>query len=242
MDLIDIVIVSGRRPELLKRTVESFKSKIIDNFSVNRVFVNIDPFCGTAVDAKIITSFLKENFVDIEIFEPEMAGFGAAVKRLWSHTVADYVLHMEDDWEAISEIKPSDVFPYFDDKTKVLSIMAETKNWNGKQVFHYHRKRSWRNPLKLEDKSRPIFTTSPSFWNGVFMRGCAELMDDKFDPEKQFYSGVNKSLESHVSTYRNRFLVGQNDINLIRDIGREWREKKQIEKKIIDSVSIWRKV
>ena len=85
------------------------------------------------------------------------------------------------------------------------------------------------------------FTTAPSFIRGDIARHWASLMNQKLDPEKQTYMGINPPLEKFVQQYRNYIYRGKsNDITII-DTGRQWREAQNIEKKIIDGKSIWTK-
>lgn len=254
MHNIDIVIVAARRPELLERTLSSFQIHIFKNFNINSVSINIDPFGGVTKDTGLVRDIVQSYFPSVKIFTPDAANFTASVKRLWKNTTSDYVLHMEDDWQALGEITPEMVFPHFMGDVKSLSIMNESKNWNGKQKYHYERQRKWYSFFKSENTLKPYFTTSPSFWNGDFLRKCGNLMVEQFDPEKQFYSDVNLPLEDFVKPFKNKFLIGENTskgykflgqkekYHLIQDIGREWRAERNIEKLFINNQSVWKEM
>jgi len=251
---IDIVIVAARRPELLERTLSSFQKYIFNNFSINTVSINIDPFGGVEKETGLVRDIVQSYFPSVKIFTPDTANFTASVRRLWKNTTSDYVLHMEDDWQALGEITPEMVFPQLKGDVKTLSIMNKAKCWNGKQVFHYPFRRKGVLPFKSENTSKPYFTTSPSFWNGDFLRKCGTLMVEQFDPEKQFYSDVNSPLEDFVKPFKNKFLIGENTSkeykflgrkekhHLIQDIGREWRLERNIEKLLINNQSVWKEM
>lgn len=237
--MIDIVITAIRRPDILEMTLDSFCERVLANFGINKFLINIDPFGGSEAEHKQCLSVVYSRFPDALIFEPENIGFGAAVKRIWENTEADYVFHMEDDWLALADITAEMVFSQFDQRTKVLSLMSQSKNWNQKHLFDYMKKRPWYFPVRRIDWSRPKFTTSPSFWEGDFMRKCAYLIDENYDPEKQFFSGVNRPLEQYVKTYRNKFLILNENENMMKDIGRKWSRENGISKNIINATSIW---
>jgi hypothetical protein len=43
---IDVTLVAGSRPCLLRRTLESFSESLLCNFSLQRVVANVDPIFG----------------------------------------------------------------------------------------------------------------------------------------------------------------------------------------------------
>ena len=237
MQNIDIVIIATRRRALVERMIRSFSEKVFNNFTVGKVFINIDPVWGDENDQAAIKNLLEQTFQDVTIFEPKKANFPHAVKVSWMHTTADTVLHLEEDWIALEQITPNIVFENLTNEIPSLSLMHEEKNWNGKQEYHYPRPKMFGQLFKFEDRTRPHFSTSPSFWSGNFLRDCAMLIDIKFDPEKQFYDDINLKLQKFVSKKKCKFLTGKP--NLVEDIGRVWREENHIEKIYENGVTSW---
>lgn len=199
--------------------------------------VNIDPIWGGRPEHENVKTILSETFKNLKIIEPTKPNFCRAVKTAWSHTTSDVVFHLEEDWIALEGIKPEMVTPHFNDVVTSLSLMNSNKNWNGKQVYHYNCYRPWYLPFKTEDKAKPYFGTSPSFWNGNFMRECSKRLDVNYDPEKQFYSDVNNELQSFVKNKKCKFLLGKP--NLIEDIGRDWQVENNVKKEVINAQSHW---
>lgn len=237
---VDITVVSGRRPELLERTLSSFADLVFPNFEPGRAIVNIDPFCGTNEDTERCVEIAHRYLPDPTVLVQETASFGASVKRLWMATSAPFVLHLEDDWIALENIEPRSVFPLFEGQTRMVSLMCTSKNWNGRDRYHCRRKRiTFFYLSRHPDPKRPVFTTSPSFIEGEFARRCGMLMNPDLDPEKQFHNKRNHALQSYASGYANRFLIGRKRPMVIADIGRDWRDAQRIEKRIIDGRSIW---
>ncbi|WP_284776270.1 hypothetical protein [Agrobacterium sp. lyk4-40-TYG-31] len=236
---IDITIVAGRRPDLLERTLESFSQNAFKFHRVVNVYANIDPIFGTPDDEAQCISLLKRYFPAPIIYTPEKAGFGAAVKRLWQATSADYVFHLEDDWIALDTLDAR-VEACFNDKVKQVSFHSASQNWDIKKRGHLHRgKHYWKFAgIRVPRGTYTKFTTSPSVLDGKVARSSAELMDPAFDPEKQFYSNVNKKLEQHIAPFEN-YIFSPGGVPVVEDTGRDWREQRGIQKKIVNAASSW---
>ncbi len=239
---LDITLVSGRRPELLERTLASFDSAFFRNFNIAKVFANIDPFGGSEADHRTCAQLIRRVFPRATISEPINADFGLAVKTLWSQVQARYLLHMEDDWLALQEVTPEQVFPLLseDNVTAVsFSTVEQDKKGRGKPRYQLRSKRIRVLGIPLYRRTFPFFCTSPSIWDGPFAKHCAQLMDPDLDPEKQFWSGQNSQLRNFSAPYRTRILYGPDDSAIMKDIGRSWRRERGIRKHVIRGKSVW---
>ncbi len=239
MSEFDVTIVSGRRPELLKKTLGSFQDNLFRNFEVSNVFVNIDPFGGSDEDQVRCVDVVLQYFPDARIYQPEECSFTKAVKTLWQMPSKKYFFHLEDDWVLHEPIFPSQIADEFKGKTRQVSLMCKEKNWNGTDKYHGYRKKLKLMGVKVWHWHKPEFTTSPSFIENSFAKKCASMMDEGLDPEKQFQGNQNPPLEDFSSQYRNRFHVGQKQPNIITDIGRAWRAKQGLIKHVENGVSTW---
>jgi len=240
MALFDLCVTASRRPDLLAITLESFSDRIFSHCKPDRVFVNLDPIFGSEENHLAVVSLVRDRFPAATIFEPETPCFGAAVKRLWSATEADYVFHMEDDWVANSDVTDEIFRPFEDPRIQQVSF-HRNQNWDFRKKGHFHEKKDYFRILGLKlpfYKATPQFTTSPSILRGEFARVAAALMDPGHDPEKQFYSSVNLELERFVKPFRN-YIYSQDGGPVIRDIGWEWRDTRGIQKVIKDGISTW---
>jgi hypothetical protein len=241
MASIDICIVSARRPQLLSTTISSFTESIFSNFKIQTVYVNLDSIFGTEDDHKSVVSIIRKQFPTAIIFEPETPGFGAAVKRLWSATTADYVFHLEDDWIALRNVGDEILRPFGDTRVQQVSFHTADQNWNVREKGHIHATREYFRPFGIKlplYRTVPKFTTSPSLLKGSFARSAAALMNPTHDPEKQFYSAVNVELEKLARPFQN-FIFSPEGTPVIKDIGREWREAQGIRKVITNATSTW---
>ena len=242
MSTIDLCLVATRRPDLLAQTLASFRDKIFLRFELRGAYLNLDPVFGSPDDHSACVQIFRSHFPDGIVFQPENPGFCAAVARLWSSTSADWVFHLEDDWIALRDMGEELLAPFADPATTQVSFHTADQNWDISRKGHFHRRNEYARLFGIKIplfRTFPKFTTSPSILRGGFARHCAGLMDFSRDPEKQFYSGVNPAMETYVARCRN-YIFSPEARPVIKDIGREWREQRRIQKVITDSTSIWR--
>lgn len=241
---IDICIIASRRPDLLVRTLASFTARMFRHFEVDRVLVNIDPIFGDEVSHRETVEIVRTYFPAAAIFEPETANFCKAVQRVWSATTGEFVFHLEDDWLVNRDIEPNDIEGMFSIRNVMqVSLNTAEKNWSierrGKYSYTRRKMIFFGRTIPIKKKF-PIFSTSPSFSSGEFLRQASRKMNPDFDPEKQFYKGVNPALEEYVRPFRS-IIFGEGPNFPITDIGRQWRDERKITKRIIDSASSWEK-
>nr|WP_192923449.1 hypothetical protein [Sinorhizobium meliloti] len=238
---IDLCIVSTRRPDLLATTIKSFSDNVFSNFEIADVFVNLDPYFGDEGDHVRCAELIKATFPQCILFEPEVPSFAGAVQRLWSSTKADFFFHLEDDWIALESIGKAALSPFEDKAVSQVSFHTAEKKWDVRKNGYFHKRNEYFRIFGInipKFRTFPIFTTSPCILRGDFGRQCATLMDVSKDPEKQFYYGVNPSLEAFVKKQKS-FVYAPSNAPVIADIGREWQKLKNMRKVIRDATSSW---
>lgn len=241
MPRIDLCIVATRRPELLELTLASFREKVLRHLDIGSAYINLDPAFGTPEDHAACIRVTRGHFPDAVIFEPEQPGFCAAVARVWSASTSEYVFHLEDDWISLRDMSEELFEPFADPSVMQVSFHTADQNWDIARKGHFHQRNEYARLLGIKIplfRTFPKFTTSPSILRGSFARHCAGLMDLTRDPEKQFYSGVNPAMEAYVAGYRN-YIFSPEAKPVIRDMGREWRDQRNIRKVITNSTSTW---
>lgn len=241
MPRIDLCIVATRRPELLAQTLASFREKMLCHLDMGSAYLNLDPAFGSPEDHAACVQVVRGHFPDAVIFEPEQPGFCAAVARVWSASKSDYVFHLEDDWISLQDMGEELLEPFADPSVMQVSFHTADQNWDIARKGHFHQRNEYARLLGIKIplfRTFPKFTTSPSILRGSFARHCAGLMDLTRDPEKQFYSGVNPAMEAYVAGYRN-YIFSPEATPVIRDMGREWRDQRNIRKVINNSTSTW---
>ncbi len=241
---IDLVMICGRRPSLLAQTLASFSDKMFPHFRFANVIANIDPFMGDVAAGDDCEDLLRRAFppdeTRLHIFRPETAGFAAAVQRAWRATKSDLVFHMEDDWTARDDITPQ---PFFDllapADVQAVTLVCATKHTRGLPQQTYRRITRGPRGYILTDELINAFSTSPGMFKGPFLRRAADLLDTRFDPEKQFFKGLNPALEEFALPYRCMFLRGAKERDAIDDIGRDYRDQVGLKKLLIDGQAVW---
>lgn len=241
MKEIEICVVAGSRPDLLKTTLESFQRRLLSHFSIIGAYVNIDPIFGDEIDKDHTVEVVRSYFPEAYVNTPATANFCTAVKHLWGATKSDLILHLEDDWIVNIDITPDMIENILTNPDVVqISFNNIHKKWDFSDgPFHQRLRRTKLFGLKIgPDRILPYFTTSPSFMRGSFARASAGLLDARFDPEKQFYNETNPGLQKAVKNHRN-YILGKDQPYLVTDIGRDWRDKRHIQKSFVDGASVW---
>lgn len=236
---LEVVIVSGRRPELLDQTLASFQERVFRHFNIVRVRINIDPFGGDAAAHQECRDIARARFDNPKIYEPETAGFTAAVQRLWSGVDADRVFHLEDDWLANEDITPERIGSLGKGSVASVTLQSAEHQWLSLSTRMVRRRRRKFMGLSFGRRLTPVFGTSPRFLTAEFARGCADLMDLRLDPEKQMRDGRNPKLCRYIAKFESEILLGQDGGMVITDIGRAWRDQHKLLKMVKGGVSHW---
>jgi hypothetical protein len=92
MNLVDVTLLCGSRPDLLKQTLGTFSEKVFPNFSIGNVYVNIDLHGGGTSEQKKCSTVVKNIFPDAEINLTAKPNFTKAVCYLWRKPQSKYFL------------------------------------------------------------------------------------------------------------------------------------------------------
>ncbi len=242
---IDITTTATLRPEILKRTLSSFRNNLfIPWIELDyQLVINVDP-----VGAKEsypdenkdrlykIAKICKIYFDDRVVFNsPPKAHFARAFKWTWDHTRpdADFIFHLEDDWELL---RPVDIFRMISifTKYKYLNILRlnafpskelTTKNWN--LMFDWNGDFFEVSPSL---KGTIGFCGHPSLIDGHFVRMARLWLDGEKNPEKQM-KGHHPILGAILKKGDIGIFSQPNSPPLIGDIGRDWMVKNKLRKR-----------
>lgn len=169
---MDLLIVSGRRPDLLEKTLSSIKDKINVDFS--NVLVNIDPWAGGEKDHKLTKSVILKYHPGAVVNEPIEPNFCQAVKFLWSNVKSNNAFHTEDDWVWNQKFTED----YFVNGLKQVGM------------FRF---------VTKENHGYDRYGTSPCIITKEFAHAASKTLDITKDPEKQV--GYNVELSTLVETH-----------------------------------------
>jgi len=208
--MIDLCIVSTIRPEILGRTLESFKKHIKysrDFFCI----VNIDliPMADYASETfKLIDKHFPVNVVNVE----PKGNFAKAVKTVWSCSQADWIFHLEDDWEFLTDID--------------LDFAIDRLEKAGKNYMRFPKEQA----PHLNCMFKPAL--QPCLIRGTYARKFSQHMKTDKDPEKQLrVQEDNEPLfNKSIADFINGGLLDYPAYPCCRDIGREWRERRGLKK------------
>lgn len=239
---VDIVTPACVRPEVFETTMISFYTKLFQPAGPNiriRHIINIDPVGCPKEDIEanirrmehIVRHFnsILPSPRGVQIHVAQSGNFPRAFRWLWDHTNADYVFHLEDDWELLNTISLHNMLrimrKYPD--LAVLRLSAFTsekeaeKNWNlwlpWNGIFFE----------MPEDKRHLGLAGHPSLIRGEFVRAIRPLLDGKSNPEKQIHSIIrsNDSIGTALRNFRYGVYHKQCSGPDIQDIGRHWMKE-----------------
>jgi hypothetical protein len=235
---IDISLVSGRRPDLLSKTLSSFSTRIFRHFDVSNFYANIDPIFGDKADEQACIDIIIEHFPRASINIPQTPSFGKAVSTLWRQGSERPLLHLEDDWIVLEDVTPESITDAFSPGVGMVAFAHKRRSPNEPDFGTRLSK------IKLLGITvrRRLFNgwgTSPCFIRGGLSSRFGILINPELDPEKQVLHEKNPKLCRLQSSFKYRKIWRQDSGPLIEDIGREWREQRNIEKRLRGAKAYW---
>jgi hypothetical protein len=235
---IDLKIVATRRPDLLERTLASIFGVGLSQFAIKSVAMNLDPAMGSQDDAARCRDILRAHAPEAQILEPDTPAFGGAVKRLWSGAGDRVIFHLEDDWVALEPFDVEEVTQAFAEGYGAVTPLSAHHPWDGKDVdaIRAERRKIMGLNMGWTRTGEHQFGTSPRFIAGPLARAMAEVMDPEKDPEKQMR---DSPMHDIVQSFRSRYMMTKGQTPLIEDIGRDWRDARQITKHVTAGKSTW---
>ena len=225
--MIEIVTTAVGRAEILYRTYKSFKQYLFKDHPV-RLIINIDPV-GPDSQEKVL-EVARRFFPVHKARMPEEPWFPSAFKWAWEQTSAEYVFHLEDDWELLRDVDLDDMLRIMKQHPKLAHLRlhwrhigAHVKCW--KFLFPW-------NGSYFECPSRDAkevgFCGHPSLLRGRFVRDTAALLQIESNPEKQFH--YNRTVVNEVVQWDYGVYGQPHTRQVIRDIGRIWINQSEWQK------------
>lgn len=188
------------RPELLDATYCSLSKHINVLLNDFDLVINIDP--SPQDKTTQVLDVCKKYFSNVIYNMPETPNFCKAVKWCWSFDY-DYLFHIEDDWEFISDIDLEEIISFFGQSAYQVSLR-----------------------LTKHDFPR-FYRLSPSVFSKEFYQKSANFLDINYNPEHQI--GYPKVATGLTPASPKSLIIYPNNI-AVKDIGRNWRKEMKIEK------------
>lgn len=231
---IVITMTATRRPEILERTLASFRENMFTDETPDLI-LNVDPV-GPG-DLRKVMRTARKYFPVTACRVPGRPSFPAAFKWAWLQASqareAEFVFNLEDDWELLRPVDLEGMTATLR-SSKDLAILRlpafpagweHMKNWN---LFYPWTGAFFECPEDLRITAG--FCGHPSLIKIAFVRAAAPLLDDTRNPEKQFHRGGPAALIEEVVRWRYGVFAEPGDGPAIRDIGREWMAKAGLQK------------
>ena len=232
--LVDITMTATRRPDILRRTLESFTklmfSPVLDQV---RLVVNVDP-AGLPISSFDIIDVCREFFPNGNIHcrlaaEPS---FGSAFCWTWSQVSAPWVFHLEDDWELLRPVELSAMIALMEEEPDLAVMRLPykltgeelSKNWN---LFFPWNGRYFECPANYAGGAG--FSGHPSLIRSDFVKRTLKFLNPNHNPEKQFHARI-PDLQKVVLEYRYGVWAERSAPPIIKDIGRDWMTQQGFSK------------
>lgn len=232
MKTFDITCTATLRPELLKKTLESFNKNLFGKHAEKgRLIINIDMIGNDdPYFAKVqIFNILKKMPYRQKIYNIcDEPNFAKAFCWTMSHLSPqnEYVFNLEEDWELMIPIGFENMMKIMDKYKDLahlrLSQFKSEENhikawqnfarWNG-EFYEY---------LDEDAKSIDGWAGHPSLNRSAFMKAALKLINPRINPEKQI-SGSR--MESLFAVSRFGIFHYRDHGPSIKDLGREWMVK-----------------
>ena len=226
--MIDVTITATMRSYIFRQTVSSFKKYLFkDDLFKGKppsVIINIDPV-GPDPDVRFVLSVVRQYLSRIVFIRvPGEPSFPKAFKWVWSQTEADFVFHLEDDWELLRPIDLGRMIEVMKSKPDLAALRLPWKATQADSMKNWRYFFPWNGEFfecPTELKRAVGFCGHPSLIRGEFVRNTVKLLDPTRNPEKQFHHGDPALLEE-VDKWRYGVFARPNEPSAIRDIGRKW--------------------
>jgi len=175
--MITLTMTTCRRPELFKRTVDAFFAKCQDSRLIEKVIMiddNSDPTQFTEM-----INHLSSYFIKAYVLRKITPGHPAALNKLFDAVDTDYIMMLEDDWEAQKPFYLQSGIDIIKQNENILSVLyrlwGNTKMINGIKVHNY-------NGLKYNSRdihTYPGYTLNPTIQAIKKIRKACGKFDEK---------------------------------------------------------------
>ncbi len=236
--MIDICIIATRRPELLERTLNSFKYKLFckegrGGFEESnyRLIINVDPV-GEDVSSESIVDIARSYFPNVVCRISDIPNFPQAWIWCWLQVKNRYVFHLEEDWELLRPLNFAQMIGIMELNPYLVHLRLSTwrsedklKQW---KWFLEHKNGYYQVPNDV--KGTIGFCGHPGLCTDWFVQTCLTYINPSANPEKQI-KWRNKELWKHIGDYEYGVFQEPNSPASIKDIGRKWMVEHGFQKK-----------
>jgi len=240
----DILILTTAtlRPEIFKRTYESFWTNLFDGDE--SVCLNIDCIGNDEVESSVRKIIRRARYcfkgnlvVKVNRFLPNFTDAFLFVWQTASTMQKDYkyVFYLEDDWILNRKVDLGKMIEMME-SDPLLAILRfshkntdanQSKNWN--VFFPWDKKAGYfRCPQSLKQSCG--MCGHPSLIKMPFVVNTSPLLNREMNPEKQFHR-KDPNMFGEINRWEYGVFSLPNEDLYIKDIGREWMIENKFQKK-----------
>jgi len=228
---LDITITACKRPEILATTLYSFVSKMLIGHEC-RAVINVDPVgTGNSIDT---VEACKAVFPNTIYRLAEEANFSEGFKWVWQNKGdAEFVLHLEDDWELLKEVDVNHMVNILRGHPKLALLRLPQFRADGDKMKNWNKFFPWNGTYfecPEELKMSVGFCGHPSLIKKEFIENTVNYIDITKNPEKQFHRGPFEIMKE-IAKWSFGVYGTPEQSAMIRDIGRKWMIKNKWKKK-----------
>lgn len=232
MEKIDITMTAVLRPEIIKGTLESFcQNLFVGDRDRYRLIINVDPV-GEKVKPEKIVKTCRPYFDNIVYNISSEPSFPKAVIWTWKQVEANYVFHLEDDWQINKFIDINHMISILEKRKDIacLRLYKEKMPNNKTPVIFGSRYQYFDDGFFVAQDRKKQFGLNPVLIKGSFVKEAVPLMVDYKNPEKQFRYG-NELMRDFVMKWKYAIYGKPGDpIMVWGKRGLYWRKKSNWKK------------
>jgi len=222
-DYIQVTMTATRRPEIVKRTLESFRNLMLgEEMRRMTIIINVDPV-GHEIASVEVVNVAREYFRDVVSNCPEKPHFPTAFKWCWSKVTAPYIFNLEEDWELLTYVSVYKMIWLLsqDPDLMILRLPFSPCYETNKSWGHYLNWNGLFYDVPEDKKGLLGFCGHPSLIRKAFVEKALSIIDGVGNPEKQL-----KWRPGHeLMKYKYGVFGYPGMTAAVKDIGREWRVK-----------------
>jgi hypothetical protein len=217
--LIDIAMTATLRAEVLSKTLESIRTKLInpDGF---RLVVNIDPvgIQGTLPD---VLNIINENFPNNIINTPKTSDHVKAFRWVWENSKSEYILFWEDDYVLLKNIELQSIINSIKDISKLAYVNFDRKNKSVLSYAGYKGRFKQYSEYLWERIMGNSLGGPPSLMTSQYIKSMLPLIVGEPDLLSTYHPKAQKAL-----TRWKFFTYTEHGGSHVEDIGRAWLSSK----------------
>jgi hypothetical protein len=247
MDKIDITMPTTLRPGILKRTLDSFCSNLFTDEKCYRFIFNVDPIGEKRVTSDSIVELVKSYFSNILYNLPKSPHFPKAFKWCWDQVEADFVFHMNEDWELIRKIDINDMIRLHLENPRLANLrllkLAVPEANPENQIKLLSGKYKYENDMLIAINNHNQYSTNPQFIKGTFVKLVRPYINNKLNPETQLKMRLgSKELHNIMKEWDIGIYSKPGDSKCIQEIGKDWKFKHGFEKNGEAEFTTWKRI